>query len=106
MELFVGAMKKLSLLSIFLILLSLSASAQRVSDLPAVQLPLTGNELMSLDQNGVSKRVTTSSLMLGSVVIGIPSGGTGLTTVGPNGTFLESNGSSLFYSIPPGVPGG
>lgn len=85
------------LLTLLLCLISLPAAAQRVSDLPAVQLPLTGNELMSIDQNNVSKHVTTSSLMLGSLVLGIPSGGTGLSTVGPAGTCLQSNGLSLSY---------
>lgn len=85
------------ILVFLLCLLAIPVLAQRVSDLPAVQLPLTGNELMSLDQNGTSKRVTTSSLMLGSLVLGIPSGGTGLSSVGPVGTCLQSNGLSLLY---------
>lgn len=89
-------MKKISL-AILLCFLAAPAMAQRVSDLPAAQLPLSGNELMSLDQNGTSKRVTTSSLMLGSLVLGIPNGGTGLSSVGPTGTCLQSNGLSLFY---------
>ncbi|MGB6501644.1 MAG: hypothetical protein WBG19_09680 [Thermoplasmata archaeon] len=58
---------------------------------------ITGNEIIPLDQNGVTKSATSSQLTLGSMVLGVASGGTGLFTVGPNGTCLQSTGSSLTY---------
>lgn len=58
---------------------------------------ITGNELVPIDQLGVTKKATTSQLTLGSMVLGVPSGGTGMSTVGPNGTCLVSNGVNLNY---------
>lgn len=102
-------MKRLLLIS--LLAIAIPASAQQpvntstFSGLPAAGT-ITGNELIPLDQNGVTKKATSSQLTLGSMVIGVGSGGTGLSTVGPNNTVLTSNGSSLYYKLPFSVPGG
>lgn len=91
-------MKKYLLISL-LCLISTYAVAQRVSDLQSAQLPLSGNELMSLSQNGVTKRVPTSALMLGSLVLGVANGGTGLSALGGPLQCLQvnSSGTALQY---------
>lgn len=96
-------MKKLGLATLILLSIAAIAYAQQpvntstFSGLPPAGT-ITGNELVPLDQNGTTKRATTSQLTLGSMVLGVPSGGTGLSTVGPAGTVLTSNGTSLMYS--------
>lgn len=90
-------MKKFFLIA-FYIFLTGPALAQRVSDLPQATLPLSGNELLSLDQNNVSKKIPSSALILGGTVLGIANGGTGLSSVGPAGTCLVSTGTALIYS--------
>lgn len=89
-------MKKL-ILALFL--LATPAHAQRVSDLPNAQLPLVGNELVLLVQNGTTKKTTTSALLLNSLILGITNGGTGLSTLGSIGQCLQVNsfGTGLTY---------
>ena len=91
-------MKKLLIIAA-LCLLALPVLAQRVTDLPQASLPLSGTELLSLDQNGVSKSVPSSALFAGQTVVGVASGGTGLTGVGTAGTCLQSTGTGLTYGI-------
>jgi len=87
---------------LFMLVASPAFAQQPVNTSTFLGLPpagtITGNELIPLDQNGVTKRATSSQLTLGSIVLGIASGGTGMSTVGSVGTCLVSNGINLVYA--------
>ena len=96
-------MKKLAIFALVLFLPAVSAQANQCSintQLPANGAPLTSSVIRQNEQAACND-INNLYGMFGGLTppIGVAFGGTGLTSVGPTGTCLTSNGTNLVYAV-------